>query len=768
MKTSLITVLLSLVLLETTAAITVTNIWQSLKITNPSTLSRPQDIRTVTVGWKIVTADVLPNDIFFFLMPYVFRTKFSGNEILLKADDTIYARCKVNDGSFNSNTSYLKCSMTSSVDDKKDTTAVGEIKFDFVFNAGGSSSDSDISSAKRFTSGDNQVSFNNIKSDVNFQSGPYFTDKKTDELLYYSRSTPQDLEQVFVLSGTCNEGITSGSMVFTTNNSVDCSQFKLKITNDLNDFYLPKSYKSVDVGSIRCSSDNKKLTATFKNIPLGYRVFLEGFEKYPDNSIYVKHLYAENIKCSDGSSKVDGITKIIRVVEGVSSSNGDTEVSSSIALSSSLEMTSTHETSSLCNECATTPITETETTLNTNTVTETVCTECVHETSGSTTREPSTSESTSGSTTREPSTSESTTRESSTSESTSESTTREPSTSESTSESTKTSSEVVSSTSKSSETSNKLESSTTELETSSGTPCESCLHSSILSTSIPPPASHTTESYTESLSGAEETTLCTECTLSSTIQSQTETTTSINRTTETISCHDCSISLISSTSVSPVVETTEMSVNSTSVNSSTETCQDCANSSILSTSIPPAIGTTETTLFEESTIPSEYVDSQTSEFVLSTIDIANGTTTYAEPLETGECLLCEYPPITDAETITESISCDEDCTTTFPTYVPEPSSESLQKEHSGILPTSSTVDSSINTNSQPQSDIADTSISSHAIITGTAALPPSYSAEYPSSTQYIPPYAFSSYEALSNSNRCSWSVLLFSILALLV
>ena len=751
MKTSIITVLLSLVLLDTTAAITVTNIWQSLKITNPSTLSRPQDIRTATVGWKIVTADVLHNDIFFFLMPYVFRTKFSGNEILLKADGTIYARCKVNDGSFNSDASYLKCSMTSSVDDKKDTTAVGEITFDFVFNAGGSSSDSDISSAKRFTSGDNQVSFNNIQSDVNFQSGPFFTDKKTDELLYYSRSTPQDLEQVFVLSGTCNEGITSGSMVFTTNNSVDCSQFKLKITNNLNDFYLPKSYKSVDVGSIRCSSDNKKLTATFNNIPLGYRVFLEGFEKYPDNSIYVKHLYAENIKCSDGSSKVDGITKIIRVVDGVSSSNGDTEVSSSIALSSSLEMTSTHETSSPCNECATTPITETETTLNTNTVTETICSECAHKTSESTTREPSSSESTSESTTREPSSSESTTRE--------------PSTSESTSESTKTSSEVVSSTSKSSETSSKLESSTTESETSSETPCESCSHSSILSTSIPPPVSHTTESYTEPLSGVEETTLCTECTLSSTIQTQKETTTSINRTTETIPCHDCSISLISSTSVPPVVETTEMSVNNTT---ETHSCQDCVSSSILSTSIPPAIGTTETTLYEESSVPSEYVNSQTSEFVLSTIDIANGTTTYAEPLETGECLLCEYPPITDAETITESISCDEDCTTTFPTYVPELSSESLQKEHSDILPTSSTVDSSINTNSQPQSDIADTSISSHAIITGTAALPPSYSAEYPSSTQYIPPYAFSSYEALSNSNRCSWSVLLFSILALLV
>lgn len=745
MKTSLITVLFSFLLLETTAAITVTNIWQSLKITNPSTLSRPQDIRTATVGWKIDTADVLPNDIFFFLMPYVFRTKFSGDEILLKADGTIYARCKVSDGSFSSDKSYLKCSMTSSVDDKKDKTAAGEIKFDFVFNAGGSSSDSDISSAKRFTSGDNQVSFNNIKSDVNFQSGPFFTDKKTDELLYYSRSTPQDLEQVFVLSGTCNEGITSGSMVFTTNNSVDCSQFKLKMTNDLNDFYLPKSYKSVDVGSIRCSSDNKKLTATFNNIPLGYRVFLEGFEKYPDNSVYVKHLYAENIKCGDGSSKVDGITKIIRVVDGASSSNGDTEVSSSIALSSSLEMTSTHETSSPCNECATTPITETETTRNTNTVTETICTECAHESSEL---------------------------------STSESSTRGLSTSKSASESSETSGEVVSSTSQSSKTSSKLISSTTELETSSETPCESCSRSSILSTSVTS-TSHSTESYTEPLSDTEETTLCTECTLSSTIQTQTETTTSINSTTETISCHDCSISLISSTPIPPVVETTEISANSTT---EVHSCHDCVSSSILSTSIPPAIGTTETTSYEESSIPSQYVsctecqystidvssdsiDSQTSEFVLSTTDIANGTTTYAEPLKSSECLLCEYPPITDTETITGSISCDEGCTTTFPTYVPETSSESTQNENSD---TSSAVDSSINTKSQPQSDIANTSISSHATITGSAALPPSYSAEYPSSTQYIPPYAFSSYEALSNLNRCSWSVLLFSILAVLV
>lgn len=98
MKTSFNTLFIALVLLETATAITLTNIWQSLEITNPSILNRPQDIRKATVGWKISTAAVLPNDIFFFLMPYVFKTKFDSDEILLKASGTVYARCKVNDG----------------------------------------------------------------------------------------------------------------------------------------------------------------------------------------------------------------------------------------------------------------------------------------------------------------------------------------------------------------------------------------------------------------------------------------------------------------------------------------------------------------------------------------------------------------------------------------------------------------------------------------------------------------------------------------------
>lgn len=659
-------------LLETTTAIILTNIWQSLKITNPSVLNRPQDIRTATVGWKIVTDSVLPNDIFFFLMPYVFRTKFDGDEILLKADNTVYAHCKVNNGSFNSDISYLKCTMTSSVDDKKGLSVVGEIEFDFVFNAGGSSSDADISSAKRFASGNNQINFNNLESDVNFQSGPFFTDKKTDELLYYSRSTTQNLEQVLVLSGTCNEGITSGSIVFTTNNSVDCSQFKLKITNDLNDFYLPKSYKSVNVGSIRCSSDSKKLTATFNDVPSGYRVFLEGFEKYPDNSNYVEHLYAENIQCGDGSSKVDGITKIIRVVDGLSSSNGNTEVSSSIDLSSSLEMTSTHETTRSFNQSTTMPITETETTLNTNTVTETICTECSHETSK---------------TTGESSTTEPRTMESSNSESSNADT-------------------IFSSSNASRE-----------------TRCESCLYSSIVSTYPAPSTSEATEWNTGLLHE-------TETTSKPFIQTQTETFRSANRTTETI------------------------------------TCRNCSSSSILSTFIPPAIGTTKTSIYSKYVSCIECEPSLVPEFVLSTTDTESDSTMYAEPLGTDGCALCDTPLITEAKTMTETISCAENCTTTFPTYVPDMSFPQLsQIEHSNILPTSSIVESSY---TRPQSGVANTSITSLSTIASTAILTPTYSEEYLYSSSYTPPYVFSSYEALSYSKRCSWTMLLFSILALLV
>ncbi|KSA01286.1 uncharacterized protein AC631_02982 [Debaryomyces fabryi] len=724
MKTSFNTLFIALVLLETATAITLTNIWQSLEITNPSILNRPQDIRKATVGWKISTAAVLPNDIFFFLMPYVFKTKFDSDEILLKASGTVYARCKVNDGSFNSDTSYFKCTMTSSVDDKKGLTATGEIEIDFVFNAGGSSSDSDILSAKRFVSGNNQISFNNMESDVNFQAGPFFRDKKTDELLYYSRSTPQDLEQVFILSGTCNEGITSGSIVFTTNNSVDCSQFKLKITNDLNDFYLPKSYKSVGVGSIRCSSDNTKLTATFNNVPLGYRVFLEGFEKYPDNSDFVKHLYAENIQCGDGSSKIDGITKIIRVVDGVSSSGGNIEESSSIESSSSLEMTSTHEISSSCTQSMTTSTTDTETTLNTNTVTKTVCTECAHETS-----KPSTESSTIESTTTESSTIESTTTESTTTESsTIESTTIESTTIESTTiESTTIESTTIES---STIESFSIESSTTDITPSSSkatseTSCESCVRSSILSTSVAPSTSETTAWHPELLHET-ETISCIECTSSPSIQTQTETTSSVNSTTETITCHNCS------------------------------------SSSILSTSIPPAIGTTETSISSKYISCVECESSQKSESVPS---ISDSTTTYAEPLGNNGCALCDTPPITEAETISDTITCEENCTTTFPTYVPGVSSSELpQSGHPNILPTSSIVESS---HAQPQSGVADTSTTSLSIAS-TASITPSHSEEYPSSSLYISPYVFSSYEALSHSKRCSWMMLLFSLLALLV
>lgn len=731
MKTSFNTLFIALVLLETATAITLTNIWQSLEITNPSILNRPQDIRKATVGWKISTAAVLPNDIFFFLMPYVFKTKFDSDEILLKASGTVYARCKVNDGSFNSDTSYFKCTMTSSVDDKKGLTATGEIEFDFVFNAGGSSSDSDILSAKRFVSGNNQISFNNMESDVNFQAGPFFTDKKTDELLYYSRSTPQDLEQVFVLSGTCNEGITSGSIVFTTNNSVDCSQFKLKITNDLNDFYLPKSYKSVGVGSIRCSSDNTKLTATFNNVPLGYRVFLEGFEKYPDNSDFVKHLYAENIQCGDGSSKIDGITKIIRVVDGVSSSGGNIEESSSIESSSSLEMTSTHEISSSCTQSMTTSTTETETetetTLNTNTVTKTVCTECAHETS-----KPSTESSTIESTTTELSTIESTI-ESSTIESTTESSTIESTTIESSTIESFTieSSSNESTTTESSTNESTIESSTTDITPSSSkatseTSCESCVRSSILSTSVAPSTSETTAWHPELLHET-ETISCIECTSSPSIQTQTETTSSVNSTTETITCHNCS------------------------------------SSSILSTSIPPAIGTTETSISSKYISCVECESSQKSESVPS---ISDSTTTYAEPLGNNGCALCDTPPITEAETISDTITCEENCTTTFPTYVPGVSSSELpQSGHPNILPTSSIVESS---HAQPQSGVADTSTTSLSTIASTASITPSHSEEYPSSSLYISPYVFSSYEALSHSKRCSWMMLLFSLLALLV
>ncbi|CUM67708.1 uncharacterized protein PRCAT00005411001 [Priceomyces carsonii] len=316
--------LLNFIYISATLAANIHNVFQSLSISNPSTLNRPQDIRTATLSWKLETGYAFPNDVFSFSLPYVFRTKYGGGDLPLVANGKTFATCTAKDGSYMDTTTFLNCTVGSVINNYENIIASGKLSFDFVFNAGGSSSSSDLESAKHWHSGTNNVEWGNLSTTVSFDGGPFFkpNDNDNNKLVFYSRSTPQNFEQIYALSGTCRSGISSGTIGISTNDTFDCSKFKVMSTNSLNDFYLPKSDEEVSSAVISCSSDNTKLIAKFKDIEEGERVFVEGFQEYEKSTYSVKHEYYYSINCADGSEITDAIGRVIKLVDGTYSSSG--------------------------------------------------------------------------------------------------------------------------------------------------------------------------------------------------------------------------------------------------------------------------------------------------------------------------------------------------------------------------------------------------------------------------------------------------------------
>ena len=277
-----------------------TNVWTLLSISSPQG-NRPQDIHSASLGWRITTGEASSGDTFDIIMPGVFRTKFGEQQLRLVVDDTTYALCDAWDGSYITDYSSLLCTVTSAVNTDRDITATGVATFDFVFGAGGSSRSSDLYEASLYHAGTNTINWSGLSTTVDFVGGPFFNENDNDGLIYYARSTPQLNEQLCVLSGSCPDGITSGYTVVTFENFYDCSQFSVKMTKDLNDFYLPESYEDVPQLQVICQSG--RVVARFEDVPAGYRVFLQGLYRYPLTSDTVFHNFGGSVQCLSGQTK---------------------------------------------------------------------------------------------------------------------------------------------------------------------------------------------------------------------------------------------------------------------------------------------------------------------------------------------------------------------------------------------------------------------------------------------------------------------------------
>lgn len=296
------------------------DVWTLLNIDLPNG-SRPQDIHSASLGWKIPTSSTSAGDTFDLEMPGVFRTKFGTTQFELVADDTVYAKCYAQDGSYLTAYTTLLCVVTSAVDNGRDITARGVAEFDFVFGAGSSSGATDVAEANMFHAGENNIEWSGLSASVDFNEGPFFNENKNEGLIYYARSTPQKKEQLYLLSGSCPDGIDNGFILITFENDFDCSAFSVKKSKDLNDFYLPKDFEDADGLELICQ--DRRVIARFSNVAGNYRVFLQGFYNYPKDAQEVFHNFGGKVQCMSGETITDNYGREIVVVDGDSESTGD-------------------------------------------------------------------------------------------------------------------------------------------------------------------------------------------------------------------------------------------------------------------------------------------------------------------------------------------------------------------------------------------------------------------------------------------------------------
>lgn len=311
-----------LVLLQLAAAKTISNVWQSLSISDGMLGNRPQDLRNAVITWQLSNSDVSANDDFLLNMPYVFRTKAGGTQLFLEADLVIYAVCNAVDASIFLDASSLSCTVTSAIESypQAQASVSGSITFGFVFSAGGSSSSVDLQAASAFHAGTNTVTWSGLLATVNFAAGPYSSTDDTDKTTFLARTTPQGKVQTFALGELCPDGITSGHYQFKSDNVFDCSVFDARMSNAFNDFLLPEA--TADASPTYVCNGNT-LDVYVANVPANYRVFIEGISNPPAVTQPVTFTFTQDTVCNSGEELKDTYSATLVIAGGGNSGDGN-------------------------------------------------------------------------------------------------------------------------------------------------------------------------------------------------------------------------------------------------------------------------------------------------------------------------------------------------------------------------------------------------------------------------------------------------------------
>ncbi|EGW34617.1 uncharacterized protein SPAPADRAFT_131476, partial [Spathaspora passalidarum NRRL Y-27907] len=247
-----------------------------------------------TLSWAIKGTEVHPSDHFYLKMPCVFKFITDQTYVPLKAGSIEYGQCHFKPAEVFSTYSELDCVISSTV--SASTNAKGTIRFPFTFNVGGSALDADLKCAKTFTSGSNVIAFSEGKKftyTVEFDAGSSYNPDGT----FFARTVPSVKKfQTYLVAGDCSKGYLSGTLglqITNSNAKIDCSSFHANMTNQFNSWMMAGTADSI-TRTISCV-DNK-LEVNYKNIPAGYKPYLDAF-LIPTDGHSIKMVYFNRYKC---------------------------------------------------------------------------------------------------------------------------------------------------------------------------------------------------------------------------------------------------------------------------------------------------------------------------------------------------------------------------------------------------------------------------------------------------------------------------------------
>ncbi|EGW35284.1 uncharacterized protein SPAPADRAFT_64434 [Spathaspora passalidarum NRRL Y-27907] len=306
---------------------------------NPNTFQTPASPAWIAeLSWKIDGSVVSAGDTFSLTMPCVFRFYTDQDSVNLRVGSTNYATCDFITGGISSTDSELNCVLSDEVEES--ILAVGKLTFPIVFNIGRSTEDVDLYCSTFYQGGLNTISFmdgdNTLSIDVEFQDGTPSGDPNGP--MYGARMLPSSNRwQNYVLGGLCPGGLSTATIGITINDDVstiDCETANIRLTNAVNDWFYPESFKTFTTASKLCRSNSFMIT--YWGVPDGYRVFIEAVintdgnpprvqytNKYLcpttiDNGVWVNWLPYDSVE-ADGPGK-----EIITVTETWTGSDTET------------------------------------------------------------------------------------------------------------------------------------------------------------------------------------------------------------------------------------------------------------------------------------------------------------------------------------------------------------------------------------------------------------------------------------------------------------